>query len=76
MGADVPDSFRALVAEKRDDDVARELRELSTDDLGEHSGDRDVTVAAMIEGSAPGRVAETRIDGKSTLGTAATGRKR
>ena len=35
MGAAVPDSFRALVAEKGDDDVARELRELSADDLGE-----------------------------------------
>ena len=32
------------------------------------------TVAAMTEGSAPGRDAETRIDGKSTLGTAATGK--
>ena len=35
VGAAVPDSFRALVAEKGDDDVARELRELSADDLGE-----------------------------------------
>src|ERR1700712_5881216 len=33
------------------------------------------TVAAMIEGSAPGRVADPRIMGKSTLGTAETGRK-
>ena len=33
------------------------------------------TVAAMIDGSAPGREAETRIIGKSTLGTAETGRK-
>jgi hypothetical protein len=33
------------------------------------------TVAAMTEGSAPGRVAETRIIGKSTLGTDETGRK-
>src|SRR5882757_4362255 len=33
------------------------------------------TVAAITEGSAPGRVAETRIIGKSTLGTAETGRK-
>src|SRR3981189_909216 len=32
------------------------------------------TVAAITEGSAPGRVADTRIIGKSTLGTAATGR--
>ena len=32
------------------------------------------TVAAIMEGSAPGRVAETLIEGKSTLGTAATGR--
>ena len=32
------------------------------------------TVAAITEGSAPGRVAKTRIEGKSTLGTAATGR--
>src|SRR6266436_1348985 len=32
------------------------------------------TVAAITDGSAPGRVAETQIDGKSTLGTAATGR--
>jgi acrylyl-CoA reductase (NADPH) len=29
----VPDTFRALVAEKQDDDVARDLRELSADDL-------------------------------------------
>ena len=33
------------------------------------------TVAAITEGSAPGRVAETRIIGNSTLGTAETGRK-
>ena len=33
------------------------------------------TVDAMTEGSAPGRVAETRIIGKSTLGTDETGRK-
>ena len=33
------------------------------------------TVDAMTEGSAPGRVADTRIIGKSTLGTAETGRK-
>src|SRR6476620_1182058 len=32
------------------------------------------TVAAITDGSAPGRVADTRIIGKSTLGTAATGR--
>ena len=32
------------------------------------------TVAAITEGSAPGRDAETRMDGKSTLGTDATGR--
>ena len=32
------------------------------------------TVEAMTEGSAPGRVALTRIEGKSTLGTEATGR--
>ncbi len=32
------------------------------------------TVAAITEGSAPGRDANTRIIGKSTLGTAATGR--
>src|SRR6516225_3189348 len=32
------------------------------------------TVAAITEGSAPGRVALTRIEGKSTLGTDATGR--
>jgi hypothetical protein len=32
------------------------------------------TVAAITEGSAPGRDAETRIEGKSTLGTEATGR--
>src|SRR4051794_1306565 len=36
----VPDSFRALVAEKRDDDVERGLRELAADDLG----DGDVVV--------------------------------
>src|SRR3954471_13716398 len=33
------------------------------------------TVAAITEGSAPGRVADTRIIGKSTLGTDETGRK-
>ena len=33
------------------------------------------TVEAMTEGSAPGRVADTRIIGKSTLGTDETGRK-
>ena len=33
------------------------------------------TVDAMTEGSAPGRVADTRIIGKSTLGTDETGRK-
>ena len=32
------------------------------------------TVAAITDGSAPGREAETRIEGKSTLGTEATGR--
>ena len=32
------------------------------------------TVAAITEGSAPGRAADTRIIGKSTLGTAETGR--
>ncbi len=32
------------------------------------------TVAAITEGSAPGRVACTRIEGKSTFGTDATGR--
>ncbi len=32
------------------------------------------TVAAITDGSAPGRVAETRIIGKSTLGTDETGR--
>ena len=31
------------------------------------------TVAAITDGSAPGREAETRIAGKSTFGTAATG---
>ena len=38
------------------------------------SGPGAATVAAITEGSAPGRVAETLIEGKSTLGTAATGR--
>src|SRR5260221_2768367 len=33
------------------------------------------TVAAITDGSAPGRVPDTRIIGKSTLGTAETGRK-
>jgi hypothetical protein len=32
------------------------------------------TVAAITDGSAPGRVAATRIEGKSTFGTGATGR--
>jgi hypothetical protein len=32
------------------------------------------TVAAITDGSAPGREAKTRIMGKSTLGTEATGR--
>src|SRR3954454_13896113 len=35
---------------------------------------RAATVPAITVGSAPGRVAETRIIGKSTFGTAATGR--
>ena len=34
------------------------------------------TVAAMMAGSAPGRLADTRIVGRSTLGRLATGRKR
>ena len=34
------------------------------------------TVAAMIAGSAPGRLAETRMVGSSTFGMLATGRKR
>ena len=34
------------------------------------------TVAAMIAGSAPGRLAETRMVGNSTFGMLATGRKR
>ena len=34
------------------------------------------TVAAMVSGSAPGRLAETRMVGKSTVGMLATGRKR
>ena len=34
------------------------------------------TVAAMVEGSAPGRPAETRMVGNSTFGNAETGRKR
>ncbi len=33
-------------------------------------------VAAMVTGSAPGRLADTRMVGKSALGTLATGRKR
>ena len=33
------------------------------------------TVAAMVEGSAPGRLADTRMVGYSMLGSAATGRK-
>jgi hypothetical protein len=32
-------------------------------------------VAAIVAGSAPGRLALTRMVGKSTLGTLATGRK-
>ncbi len=32
------------------------------------------TVAAMVAGSAPGRLAETRIVGKSTVGRLATGK--
>ena len=34
------------------------------------------TVAAMMAGSAPGRLADTRMVGISTLGRLATGRKR
>ena len=34
------------------------------------------TVAAMIAGSAPGRLADTRMVGNSTVGMLATGRKR
>ena len=33
------------------------------------------TVAAMVSGSAPGRLAVTRMVGKSTVGRLATGRK-
>ncbi len=33
------------------------------------------TVAAMVLGSAPGRLADTKMTGKSTLGRLATGRK-
>src|SRR4051812_37727120 len=36
----------------------------------------EATVAAITDGSAPGRVANTKIAGKSTFGTEATGRKR
>ncbi|MHC2860053.1 hypothetical protein ACVIYH_001131 [Bradyrhizobium diazoefficiens] len=34
----------------------------------------EATVAAITEGSAPGRLAETKMAGKSTFGTEATGR--
>ena len=35
----------------------------------------EATVAAITDGSAPGRLAETKMAGKSTFGTEATGRK-
>ncbi|MGY4376045.1 hypothetical protein ACVWZ3_003684 [Bradyrhizobium sp. i1.3.6] len=34
----------------------------------------EATVAAMTDGSAPGRLADTKMAGKSTFGTEATGR--
>jgi acrylyl-CoA reductase (NADPH) len=62
--APISDSFRALVAEQRDGDVARDLRELSADDLP----DGDVTVRVRFSSvnykdalavSPSGRVART-----------------
>jgi len=61
---DAPDSFRALVADKAGDDVHRELRDLSPDDLPE--GDVTVRVAwssvnykDALAVSPKGRVAKT-----------------
>lgn len=62
--ASIPDSFRALVAEQRDGDVDRDLRELSPDELP----DGDVTVRVRFSSvnykdalavSPKGRVART-----------------
>ena len=79
MGA-VPDSFRALVAEKRDDDVARELRELAGDDL--HDGDvvvrvdwSSVNYKDALAVSPKGRVAQISplIPGVDLAGTVVSG---
>jgi acrylyl-CoA reductase (NADPH) len=82
VGAAVPDSFRALVAEKGDDDVARELRELSADDLGE--GDvvvrvdwSSVNYKDALAVSPKGRVAQISplVPGVDLAGTVVSGER-
>jgi hypothetical protein len=49
----------------------------STPAMVENWASRGVaTAAAMVSGEAPGRLAETLMVGKSTLGSSDTGRKR
>ena len=59
--------------------VPSELREVSSVTPGISPSRRSsgaATVAAMVSGSAPGRLAVTLMVGKSTVGMLATGRKR
>ncbi len=58
--------------------VPSELHEVSSMTPGISPSRRSsgaATVAAMVEGSAPGRLADTRMVGNSMAGSAATGRK-
>jgi acrylyl-CoA reductase (NADPH) len=80
VGAAVPDSFRALVAEQRDDDVARELRELSAEDLGEGDvvvrvGWSSVNYKDALAVSPKGRVAQISplVPGVDLAGTVVSG---
>ena len=80
MGADVPDSFRALVAEKSDDDVARELRSLNGDDLPDGDvlvrvGWSSVNYKDALAVSPKGRVAQISplIPGVDLAGTVVSG---
>jgi putative YhdH/YhfP family quinone oxidoreductase len=76
----VPDSFRALVAEKSDDDVARELRELNGDDLPEGDvvvrvGWSSVNYKDALAVSPKGRVAQISplVPGVDLAGTVVSG---
>jgi acrylyl-CoA reductase (NADPH) len=79
--AGIPDSFRALVAEKQDEDVARELRSIRPDDLG----DGEVVVRVdwssvnykdALAVSPKGRVAQISplVPGVDLAGTVVSGR--